>query len=45
MCVELWVKFSARVVAVGGDDPVGGRAIFIGTVQADTCCSVTLGLC
>jgi len=43
MCVELRLEFTACVVAVCGHSPVGGRAIFIGTVEPDTCCRVTLG--
>ena len=45
MCVQLWVEFTASVMAVRGDNPVGGRAIFICPVQANTRCSVALGFC
>jgi hypothetical protein len=45
MCVQLRVEFTAGVVAVCGDNPVGRRTILIGTVQPDTRCRVALGFC
>ena len=45
MCVQLRIEFTAGVVTVCGDNPVGGRAILVRTVQPDTRCSVALGFC
>jgi hypothetical protein len=45
MCVQLRVEFTASVVAVCGDNPVGGPAIFIGPVEAYARCRVTFGFC
>jgi hypothetical protein len=43
MGMKLRIEFAAGVMPVRSDDPVGGRAILIGTVHPDTCRSVTLG--